>query len=76
MKGNNDKQMAVDFDTHLKLVMSQLSKDLAQDKSQSKDLCILKSKQSLMSLLVSKTVEYLKAVDTSSCCADVVFELT
>lgn len=33
MKGNSDRQMANDFDQHLKQVMSSLSSDIKKDKN-------------------------------------------
>lgn len=75
MKGNNDKQLASDFDKHLKRVLTQLSFDLKQEGAASnKDTSIIKAKKSLMDILVTKTVEYLKVTD-SEAVADIIHEI-
>lgn len=63
MKQNNDKQLAIDFDHHLKSIMKQLSSEVVNEHT-NKDICVLKSKKGLMELLVVKALEYIKITDS------------
>lgn len=47
MNKNNDKQLAIDFDHHLKAIMKQLSTEVVSEHT-NKDICVLKSKKGLM----------------------------
>lgn len=63
MINNNDKLLAQQFDNHLKNVMHQLAQDVNKDTN--KNLVIMRAKQSLLELLLSKIVEYVKTIDTN-----------
>jgi hypothetical protein len=58
MKGNSDRELASDFDNHLKRTMSQLSLDIKRSNSHSnlqlKNVHVICAKKQLMDILVQK----------------------
>ena len=60
----NDKNLADDFDRHLKNVMTELKESITtDDPSHIKNANLLKAKFSLYEICFTKAVEYLKAMD-------------
>lgn len=62
MRGNSDRDMASDFDSHLKRTMSQLSNDIKRTNSHQnlhlKNTHVIRAKKELMQILVHKLQEY------------------
>jgi hypothetical protein len=74
----SDRQMAMDFDNHLKQVMNSLSNEIKKEKqpnnNTNRHLHIIRAKKQLMDILVVKMAEYLREVD-SQVSGDIVQEL-
>lgn len=63
----NDKNLAEDFDKHLKQVMSELNESITADEpNHIKSANLLKAKFSLYEIWFTKAVEYMREVDTDA----------
>ncbi|CDW80904.1 UNKNOWN [Stylonychia lemnae] len=78
MKGNSDRQLASDFDEHLKLTMNQLTNEIRKSNTpgnqNNKTTHILNAKKRLIDIIVNKYSEYLTQTD-SKLAGDVLSEV-
>ena len=69
MRGNSDRELASDFDSHLKRTMSQLSNELKRTNSHNnihlKNTHVIRAKKELMEILVLKFQEYFERAGSS-----------